>query len=212
MKRLAIISIVMCLFIAGCDQKPEAPFGFKWGQSISEVEKLGLSKFKTDSEPNFMQFASVDNAPQEVYDAKWFQLAFMPASGLMGITMFSKGVDENSYYFNTGRTLYNKLSLMLEDKYGKPKEISEKVNKDGDDFYFCLQDKTCGTWQREYSKDGVNITLSVRASPGQLLASQPKANIQISYEYYPDDVMKKDKEFFESIKNKEEKDSIKNNY
>ncbi|CNE63478.1 Uncharacterised protein [Yersinia rohdei] len=212
MKRLAIISIVMCLFIAGCDQKPEAPFGFKWGQSLSEVEKLELSKFKVDGEPTFMQFASVDNAPQEVYDAQWFQLAFMPASGLMGITMFSNGVDENSYYFNTGRTLYNKLSLMLEDKYGKPKEISEKVNKDGNDFYFCLQDKTCGTWQREYSKDGVNVTLSVRSSPGQLLASQPKANIQVSYEYYPDDVMKKDKEFFESIKNKEKKDSIKNNY
>lgn len=212
MKRLAIISIVMCLFIAGCDQKPEAPFGFKWGQSISEVEKLGLSKFKVDGEPTYLQIASVDSAPQEVYDAKWFILSFMPDSGLMGITMYSKGVDENSYYFNTGRALYNKLSLMLEDKYGKPISVNEKVDKDGDDFYLCLQNKSCGSWLREYSKDGVKVTLSVSPHPGQLLASQPKASIQVSYEYYTDDMKRKDEKFYHSLDNKEKEASVKNNY
>ncbi|WP_145574174.1 hypothetical protein [Yersinia alsatica] len=213
MKKVAAILIIACsIVLAGCDQKPQAPFGFKWGQSVEDVKKLSLPDFKVDGEANTVQIVSTDGAPSKVYDAERFLLVFMPHLGLTNIKMYSKSVDENSFYFNNGRSLYLKLSSMLEEKYGIPKKITEKADKDGDDFYFCLQDESCGVWSREYEKDNVKVTLKVNPVPGQLMGSMGKAWITIEYEYLTDEMVNKIKEINKKSVKNEEAESKKNNY
>lgn len=190
MKKL--IFIITCVIgLYGCDNKPEAPFGFKWGQSVEDVKKLSLPNFKVEGDPNLVQFVHVDGSPNKELDAERFFLVFEPNDGLTTITMQSKSVDKDGYYFKEGRELYQKLSLTLEDKYGPPKKIVEKVERDDVSFYFCLKEESCGVWKREYEKNGVTVVLEVEPSPGQFIDSMGKASISISYEYFTDEVNKK---------------------
>lgn len=213
MKKVAAILIIACsIVLAGCDQKPQAPFGFKWGQSAEDVKKLGLPDFKLDGDPGGLQFAYTKRAPSEVYDADRFSLVFMPHLGLTNVRMSSKLVDENSFYFNNGRMLYLKLSSMLEEKYGPPKIITEKADKDGDNFYNCLQDESCGAWEREYEKDNVKVKLKVDPVSGQLMNTMGKAWITLEYEYLTDEMVNKIKDMDKAFAEKEEAKSKKNNY
>ncbi len=175
------------MLLAGCDNKPDAPFGFKWGQTVEDIKKESLPGFKVSGNTDSTQFIVVKQSPEVEVDADYFLLFLSPSQGLDGVNMFSKGVDSESFYFNEGKSLYGKLSSMLEEKYGKPVKVIEKVEKDGDDFYFCLQEKSCGSWSRWYEKDGVRIELSVKSTPGDLMASQPKGLIEVAYEYQQQD-------------------------
>lgn len=213
MRSILAIGVLTCsIALVGCDNKPNAPFGFKWGQTVDDIKKENLPGFEVHGDSGLVQFVTVKNAPSDAYDASSFHLSFMPINGLTGITMFSKGVDASSYYFNDGKTLYNKLAAMLEEKYGKPVKVNEKVTKDGDDFYFCVQDKSCGSWTREYEKDGVHVELTVKSSPGIPVAHQPKGYIQVTYDYFTDDMKNKEKAAYEA-KDKQKSDAAKkNNY
>lgn len=126
--------------------------------------------------------------------------------------MFSKGVDESSYYFKDGKVLYNKMAGFLEEKYGNPVKVNEKVKKDGDDFYFCIQDESCGSWERGYERDGVKVELSVKSGPGIPMAHRPKGNIQITYDYFTDEMKNKEKAAYEEREHQEADAAKKNNY
>lgn len=38
----AIFVFVGCLLLSACDKKPEAPFGFEWGQSLQSIKSMHL--------------------------------------------------------------------------------------------------------------------------------------------------------------------------
>ncbi|WP_145562697.1 hypothetical protein [Yersinia aldovae] len=213
MKKVAAILIIACsIVLAGCDQKPQAPFGFKWGQSVEDVKNLNLPNFKLDGEANTVQIVSTDGSPSKAYDAERFILVFIPPLGLTNVKMYSKLVDENSFYFNNGRNLYSKLSSMLEEKYGPPKKVTEKADRDGDSFYNCLQEESCGVWKREYEKDNVKVTLRVDPVGGQPMRNMGKAWITLEYEYLTDEMVNKRKDMNKALAEKEDAESKINNY
>ncbi|OVZ98990.1 hypothetical protein CBW53_03015 [Yersinia frederiksenii] len=211
MKRIFLI-LMACVFLSACDNKPDAPFGFKWGQSIEDVKKLDLPGFEVDEYGSGLSIASAQSAPSDVYDAGHFGLTFMQPVGLMRIIMLSETVDKDDFNFNDGKALYQKISSMLEEKYALPKKITEKVDKDGDKFYFCLQDESCGVWKREYEKDNVKVTLEVSPTHGQLINGIGKAHIVLTYEYLTDKMKSQIKAAIEGVARKEEKKSKENVY
>lgn len=198
MKKFFYIFIA-CVFISGCDSKPDAPFGFEWGQSVQDVSKLNIDGLKINDH-KMMVFATANTAPKPAqYDGK-YHLTFTPMYGLKGVS-FSTAVDENSWFFNQGRRVYDDISSQLEEKYGPPKQIVEKVERDGAQFYSCLKEEGCGKWERTYEYRGMIVTLSVNPSPGKLVDSLAKAYVGVDYEYYTDEMKKKEAEKYMNKKN-----------
>lgn len=209
-----IFVFVGCLLLSACDKKPEAPFGFEWGQTIEDVKDKKLTSFKADEDMKFMQFASAKSAPKNAYDAESYSLAFLPVSGLSIITMYSKGLDSRTQEPIQAKKLYEKISGMLQEKYGNPLEINEHVNRDGAEFYDCLTNESCGQWKRQYKKEGVSVILEISALGGYLLksANLEKGRVTVSYTYITDEMKEKEKEHQALIDADEKERSSSNNY
>lgn len=187
-KKILIASFLMAL--AGCDQKPQAPFGFEWGQTIEKTKSQNLRNMDLDYEYSYVTFIHADSAPEpSVYSGKYF-LAFRPKFGLTNIS-FSKDVDQSSMLFDEGRKIYNDIAEKLEEKYGKPLEVNEKMDRDGTEFYDCLSEKGCGKWERKYKNKDVSILLKMQ-SVGRLIPDFAKASVNVQYEYFTDDMRKED--------------------
>ncbi len=179
--RFYMFILAAIFFLTGCDNKPDAPFGFKWGQTIQQTIDQKLAGTKVNN-TGFVGFISADTAPKPAsFEGRYF-LGFMGGLGLTSVS-FSTPVDANGYFFNQGRKVYGDMSQKLEQKYGSPVEIKEKVSRDGADFYECIKDESCGTWQRKYQKDGMTITLNVEPSPGRLMDAMSKGYVSVRYEF-----------------------------
>lgn len=187
---LSALILVGVSFLAGCDNKPDAPFGLKWGQSVKETIGQNLKGAKVDGDENLVVFIHADSAPEPVqYRGRYF-FVFSSGEGLTSAS-FSTQVDENGVFFNEGRSVYDSISKKLEEKYGPPKFINEKVDRDGPEFYSCIKEDGCGLWERSYRYDGMDIKLSVKPTPGKLMDGFAKAYINVEYEYLTDEMKKK---------------------
>ena len=179
--RFYMFILAAIFLLTGCDNKPDAPFGFKWGQTIQQTIDQKLAGTKVNN-TGFVGFISADTAPKPAsFEGRYF-LGFMGGLGLTSVS-FSTPVEANGYFFNQGRKVYGDMSQKLEQKYGSPVEIKEKVSRDGADFYECIKDESCGTWQRKYQKDGMTITLNVEPSPGRLMDAMSKGYVSVRYEF-----------------------------
>lgn len=189
MKNTILVALLVVL-VSGCDSKPKAPFGFEWGQTVDETISQNLKGAKVSDKDSFLAFVSAESAPEPVqYEGKYF-LSFTKGLGLTSAT-FSTGVDKNGYFFNQGRTTYNSIAQKLEEKYGKPKKVTENVERDGNEFYECIKNESCGQWEREYSKDGMKIILKVESNHGSLIDDFPKGDVSVRYEYLTKEMIQK---------------------
>ncbi len=187
-KKLFILGLA--LFLQGCDNKPVAPFGFKWGQTVEQTINQNLEGAEISDKNDVIAFISADSAPEPVqYEGRYY-LSFMKGLGLTSAS-FSTNVDRNSYFFNQGRNIYSSISQKLEEKYGAPVKINENVSRDGNEFYECLKHESCGQWSREYSKDGMKVILRVESAPGSLMDDFPKGTVSVRYEYFSKEMMQK---------------------
>ena len=183
--------MVLCAALVGCDSKPDAPFGFKWGQTVKETVAQNLKGAKVDGDDgDILAFISADSAPQPVqYDGRYY-LSFIPSLGLTSAT-FSTPVDKGGPFFNEGRTVYNAIAKKLDEKYGVAKSINEKNDSGGAGFYECLKNESCGVWERTYNSDGMKVKLNVEPSPGQLMSGLSKGYVRVKYEYLTPEMIKK---------------------
>lgn len=203
MKKLLAVAVAV-LFIVGCDSKPDAPFGFKWGQTVKETVSQNLKNADVENVSDLMTFIHADSAPEPVQYVGRYFLTFYPEFGLTS-ALFSAKVDEESVFFNQGRTIYNQISKKLEEKYGPPIKIDEKVDRDGAEFYSCIKEDGCGKWARVYHKNGMNIKLSVEPASGRLMDGFAKGYIQVQYEYFTDKMK-------QELINKVDKEEKSNNF
>jgi len=201
-KKLLAVAMAV-LFIAGCDSKPDAPFGFKWGQTVKQTLSQNLKDAKVSGNEDTLIFISAHSAPQPVPYSGWYRLVFTPGVGLTSAS-FSTPVDEGGFFFNEGRNVYSSISKKLEEKYGPPQNVNESMARDGAEFYSCIKEDGCGKWERTYQHDGVKIKLSVRPTPGKLMDGLSKAYIGVDYEYYTEKMKK------ESLEKSEKKYSSNN--
>lgn len=198
--RFPVFILVGILFLAGCDNKPDAPFGFKWGQTIQQTVDQKLAGTKVD-DSGFIGFISADTAPAPAsFNGRYF-LGFIGGLGLTSVS-FSTPVDTNGYFFNEGKVVYGDMDQKLHQKYGSPVEIKEEVSRDGAEFYECIKNDSCGIWQRKFQKDGMTVTLKMESIPGRLMDGMPKGYVNVRYEYVSKDDLKK-----EEKRSKERKES-----
>lgn len=197
-----------------CDKKPEAPFGFKWGQSVSDVKKLKLKEFKVTDDIEGMQFASSDSSPKGVADADSYSLSFLPLNGLYLITMHTKGVDKSTSDGSEGKALYNRISLILEEKYGKPYSVNEKLRGNANNFYACLEEKDCGKWSRKFKRDGVDVEIELRSRGLSSIKSiaMEQGVVSVSYTYLTEEMKKKEQQNYEKTKGLDTKKPAYENY
>jgi len=187
-KKILIASLLLAL--AGCDQKPQAPFGFEWGQTIEKTKTQNLRKMDVNDEYSYVTFIHADSAPDpSAYSGRYF-LVFRPKFGLTNIS-FSKDVDQSSMLFDEGQRIYNDIAAKLEKKYGKPLEILEKMDRDGTEFYDCLSKEGCGQWERKYKNKDMSIILKMQPA-GMLIPDFAKGSVNVEYEYFTDDMRKED--------------------
>lgn len=203
MKKLLAVAVAV-LFIAGCDSKPDAPFGFKWGQTVNETVAQNLKNSDVRGDESLVSFIHADSAPEPVqYKGRYF-LTFYPEFGLTTASFLTE-VDEESVFFNQGRVIYNQINKKLEEKYGPPSKVDENVERDGAEFYSCIKEKGCGKWERSYHKNGMNVKISVEPAVGSLMDGFSKGYIQVSYEYFTEKMKEK---LIDKMKKKE----ISNNF
>ena len=179
------------LLLLGCDSKPQAPFGFEWGQSLEKTKSQNLKGLEVKGDYDYVTFVYANSAPEESQFKGRYFLILRPDFGLTSIS-FSKGVDPTSMLFDEGKKVYDSISAKLEQKYGKPSTINEHMDRDGTEFYDCLRSEECGKWERYFVKDGMSITLKMSPISGDLIPDIPKAYVKVEYEYFTEEMKQKD--------------------
>ncbi|BBJ59134.1 hypothetical protein EAS17NKHM_025300 [Enterobacter asburiae] len=109
---------LLCLFftvflLSACDDFPDAPFGFKWGQSVKDTLAQNIEGLKVEGDEKKFVFADSDSAPIPSTYTGRYHLMFIPGRGLTHIS-FSVLVDKNSKEFIEGANVYKDIGDFLD--------------------------------------------------------------------------------------------------
>lgn len=162
----------LCLLVLGsiCSaataQQREAPFGFVWGQTLDEIEKITGSEANLELLWGRVHNLDTKSAPSTPPDTNHISLAVDPELGLGRVIWFSTTIQSDAYG-TTGKENYQKYKALLSKKYGKPETSGEIIGKklwdEADEFYQCLAYDGCGMyisiWEAE---DGFSVMLQLR--------------------------------------------------
>jgi hypothetical protein len=146
--RFALLLFIIFTNSANANDGNEAPFGFAWGMSQSQVQNLVKSIKKTSSNGKF-SFLEFSKAPKNLSNAEKYVAVFDKQYGLQKLIFASKKI-ESDIYGDNGKSQYEDLKKAIVNKYGKPTDNAEIVGlhlfKDTDEFYQCLKYDGCGGW------------------------------------------------------------------
>ena len=103
----------------------------------------------------------VSVSPKPFSKADFFQLLFVPNSGLQKVVMIGKDITDD-LYGSSGKADYSKLKKALTKKYGDKFKSFEYIGLDlydeSDEFYQCLAYSGCGS-HSSFWIDGLNGTI-----------------------------------------------------
>jgi hypothetical protein len=141
----------------------EAPFGFRWGQSLDELAAAGVKGAIRQDEENIsvLQSGSVSGAGD---DTDLVRLIVDRHFGLQRIEWASKNLGDDP----SGQkavALYHKMKTILSDEYGAPRSSAEEIGvvtyTGPDDFFKCLATDGCGAyasvWRSGYSDVAMHL-------------------------------------------------------
>ena len=150
MKR-TLAAIALAVLVTGCDSKPDAPFGLKWGQSVDSVKKLGLSGLSCDDGYKGELITCHSGSSPLKQNGK-FMLTFNDPKykGLVTIARSYDSTTDKKLLFEQ----FNKEKVNLEKEYGAPVKSLEQYDESRD-FFFCLSDDSCADIKADYESDGV---------------------------------------------------------
>ena len=158
----------------------QAPFGFKWDQRVSDLRIKGFKSTCTTIKDLLIESCKFTAAPKKYSKADFFQTYFVPGEGLQKVIMYGKDITDDPYG-SDGKELYAALKTSLTNKYGAPSNVfdwgAQDLYKDSDEFYECLNYKSCGT-QSSYWIEGMDGTITLEI----VGASRGKGFIQLTYE------------------------------
>ena len=159
----------------------EAPFGFVWNQTKSELISKGFVLTEcNDSQEIPVESCTLKTSPKKYSKADFFSLIFAKNKGLQKVSMLGKDI-KNDPYGSSGKEQYRSLSSSLAKKYGEPSDTFEwtgrDLYKDSDEFYECLNYQNCGSLT-SYWLEGTEgtITLDLRG------VSRGAGFIKLTYE------------------------------
>ncbi|WP_272687761.1 hypothetical protein [Providencia sp. PROV079] len=158
MKKI-MITALLALFLSGCDNSPPAPYGFKWGQSVEDIQKLNL-----DGEGCSLATCTLENSPDNT-DGKTL-LIFTPDAGLVQI-LHSEELERTNKTAVMDR--FDNVIRNLKSTYGDPTSKKVKID-DESDFFACLDKIGCSDIYAEFIKGGysVFVSIGIRNKDGKL--------------------------------------------
>ena len=149
MKKI-MITALLALFLSGCDNSPPAPYGFKWGQSVEEIQKLNLA-----GEGCSLATCTLENTPDNT-DGITF-LIFAPDAGLVQILHSEElARTDRKDVIDKFTKVTNNLNLI----YGEPTTETVRVD-DENNFFDCLDKIGCSDISAEYDNNGYKASVSV---------------------------------------------------
>lgn len=156
------ISLILVLLLSGCQAvsrqaQPEtnayeAPFGFRWGMSIEQVESMVGSFVAHQAIPGRpgQSVAVFEKAPKTPARTNLFSALFSSKQGLVKIVWSSTRVTGDVYGLE-GKALYIQIKEIIKDEYisghsEETKITGLKIYNQNDEFYQCLKYAGCGMW------------------------------------------------------------------
>ena len=149
---------------------PSAPFGTEWGLLPEQLASLGSDCSLLDASRRTISTYSCSSMPKPFSDADYYLVIFDANNGLQKISAVTNEIT-GDLLGTRGKEKFNRLSDILESKYGRPSEQSS-IQKSGlnlyngrDEFYQCLAYDGCGLWVATFqASHGGSITLELKGS------------------------------------------------
>lgn len=157
-------------FVFG-EKYPDAPLGLQWGMKVEELEsKAGAVSLAFG---NDVSLYSLKSPLMPVPGITWYMAYVHKDYGLMRIMMEKKiksdkdGAEGKKEYFEYKKALTN--------KYGKPTNSIESVEKDSDEFYHCSNFMGCSFYSAAF---GDHLSIELKSDYGNI----DKGRLIIMYE------------------------------
>ncbi|WP_374447277.1 hypothetical protein [Providencia sp.] len=150
MKKI-MITALLALFLSGCDNSPPAPYGFKWGQSVEDIQKLNLDGIicyggtvcNVEEMPDHTRGHAVLMFDNEL---KLVEILYTNTLEIMN-TSEEQALNE-----------YERAIINLTAVYGSPIQNIKRLD-DASNLFGCLQKAGCAEFATEFSKDGYTVNL-----------------------------------------------------
>lgn len=173
-----ILIILVILSPYAYAKEVEAPFGFIWGLTKSQIESKDVVFEKCDTDGDLTQCITTKPIKSVSFGEKYL-LVIHIEKGLQKIIMVSLNT-RNDITGSEGKGLYSKIKKAITDKYGNPHEYEYsgvKVYKEYDEFYQCLNYSGCGNWTSFWEpKEGGSIALEIKG------VTRGEGFLKLSYE------------------------------
>lgn len=186
-KNLLVLILFLFAGVSFADEDSvgfNAPAGFTWGDTKSQIEAEGVSFGKCKKVKHFLR-CSARSAPKNISFVKGYLLMFDAQSERLVQVLVAWDSIKNDSFGKKGKKQYDGLKNALMSKYPDSKirsteRVGDRVFRDRDEFYECLNyGIKCGAWVSVFSWDSGNesrILLGIRAN------SLGEGNIAILYE------------------------------
>lgn len=150
MKKI-MITALLALFLSGCDNSPPAPYGFQWGQSVEDIQKLNLDGIICYGETtcNVEEMADHTRGHAVLMFNKESKLVHILHTGTLEIINTSEEQALNEY---------EQAITSLTAIYGPPIQNIKRLN-DTSNLFGCLQKAGCAEFAAKFSKDGYTVNL-----------------------------------------------------
>lgn len=162
-KKSIFTALALTSTLTFAQEKFPEPFGLTWGMQENELIKLGFQKIKTDNDTGMFISA---NAPKAWSKGDSY-MALTHKGRLVKAGATSKNIT-NDAYGTEGKNLYNQVKNLLIDKYGHPstnlESTGNKIYKDSDEFYQCLNYSGCGAYVSIFSYAQGSIMIKLEGS------------------------------------------------
>ncbi|ENG4184591.1 hypothetical protein ABT230_001342 [Providencia rettgeri] len=150
MKKI-MITALLALFLSGCDNSPPAPYGFKWGQSVEDIQKLNLDGIicyggtvcNVEEMPDHTRGHAVLMFDNEL---KLVEILYTNTLEIMN-TSEEQALNE-----------YERAITNLTAVYGSPIQNIKRMD-DSSNLFGCLQKAGCAEFATKFNKDGYAVNL-----------------------------------------------------
>lgn len=163
MKKIIAISTLL-ITMNSFASEIEAPFGFAWGQSKSDITSAGVA-FTECAIDKDIETCQTSKPIKGVSFGELYALFIHKDKGLHKVIVISKDIKSDSTGAE-GKALYSKVKTSLDKKYGSSRSYEYTGNKlyeENDEFYQCLKYDGCGSWVTFWSLDnGGNALIELK--------------------------------------------------
>lgn len=159
------VAVLFVLSLRATAQETRAPFGFDWGISIGEVERITGMKRELDLLWGRVHSVHSKTAPNLPPNTDFISLSVDPKFGLGRILWYSNNIIGDPYGLE-GKSKYFDYKDLLSRKYGPPSNSLESVGiklwDEPDEFYQCLDYDGCGMYLSIWEvSSGLSIALQL---------------------------------------------------